>query len=241
LKADTLSPEEWERFVAELQVQSEEMRDKFTTIMCHTMVSLQRQEKLEEPGAMINNLKVLIKSSYKRLCTLFEEVTSVNDIFQKLANNWSFFDYELLSLIVNTYCQELRDELEQYKSDFGEYCRRRIVEVPAHMLTAKSTSKNTVTIKYEKEFYDITLNDIKHLQARLSRLLKTPLRLLEIEEGCTQLTFDAACTISPLTYKERRQLPDLKIQHLCIKNTNSKTVEYSEPGTHLETRIRPAE
>jgi hypothetical protein len=135
---------------------------------------------------------------------------TVNALFQKLASNWSFFDYELLGLIINAYCSKLKKKFRQYKHDLGEYCRRRIVEVPAHMLTAKATSKDTITIKYGKEFYDITLKDIKDLQVKLSRLLKTPLRLLEIEEGCTQLLFDAACTITPLTDEERCQLPNMK-------------------------------
>jgi hypothetical protein len=233
LKADTLSPEEKERLVAELKFQSEEMRNKFAVIVSHTMSSLQKQEKMEEPGAVCNNLKVLLKISYKHLCTLFEEGMNVNALFQKLASNWSFFDYELLGLIINAYCSKLKKKYRQYKHELEEYCRRRIVEVPAHMLDATSTSKNTVTIKYEKEFYAITLKDIKDLEVKLSRLLKTPLRLLEIEEGCTQLMFDTACTITPLTDKERHQFPDLKIQHLCIKNANCKS---SETGMYVGTR-----
>jgi hypothetical protein len=227
LKAETLSLEQKEELVAKLRVQSEAIQNKFAIIVDRTM------ESLEDQQISCQKLKALFKfSSYKSHCTLFEDGMSVIDLFLKLSDYWSFFDYELLTLIIERKCPKLRDELEQYISDLEEYCQRRIVEVPAHMLAAKSTSKNIVTIKYETEFYDITLNNIKHLQARLSLLLKTPLRLLEIEEGCTQLMFDAACTISPLTDKEKRQFPDLKIQRLCIKNPNCETVEYSETGMY---------
>jgi ribosome-associated toxin RatA of RatAB toxin-antitoxin module len=50
LKAETLSPEQREELVAELKVQSEEMQNKFATIVFRTMSSLQKQEKMEEPG-----------------------------------------------------------------------------------------------------------------------------------------------------------------------------------------------
>jgi hypothetical protein len=224
LKAETLSSEQREELVAELRVQSEAIQNKLI-IVDRTM------ESLEDQKISCQQLKALFKfSSYKSYCTLFEDGMSVNDLFFKLS---AFFDYELLTLIIERRCPGLGDELEQYKSDLGEYCLRRIVEVPAHMLTGKSTSKDTLTIKYEKEFYDITLNDIKHLQVRLSLLLKTPLRLLKIEEGCTELMFDAACTISPLTGKEWHHLLHMKIQRLCIRNAEC-VFEYSEPGTHVE-------
>jgi hypothetical protein len=227
LKAETLSPEQREDLVAELRVQSKAIQNKFAIIVDRTKTSLEDQD------ISCQNLKTLFKfSAYSSHCTLFEDGMSMNDLFLELSDYWSFFDYELLTLIVERRCPELGDKLEEYISDLKEYCRRRIIEVPAHMLDAKSTSKDTVTIKYEKEFYDITLNNIKDLQARLSLLLKTPLRLLEIEEGCTQLTFEAACTISPLTDKEKRQFPDLKIQRLCIKNPNCETVEYSRTGMY---------
>jgi hypothetical protein len=221
LDVKTLSSEQREELVANLRVQSKAIKNKFAIIVQRTITSLEKQEKACE------HLKALFKfSAYKSHCTLFEDEMSVIDLFCKLADYWSFFDYELLTLIIEGRCPKLRDELKQYISDLREYCRRRTVEVPAHMLTTKSTSKNTVTIIYEEKFSDITLNDIKDLQTRLSLLLETPLRLLEIEEGCTQLTFEAACTISPLTDKERRELfSDMKIQRLCIKNGNSVTIE----------------
>jgi hypothetical protein len=227
---NTVSTEQREELVAELRVQSEAIKNKFAIIVSRTLALLEKQEKPCE------HLKALFKlSSYNSYCTLFVDGMSVMDLFDELSDKWSFFDYELLTLIIEGRCPELRDELEQYKSDLKEYCQHRIVEVPAHMHTAKPTSTNTVTIKYEKEFYDITLKDIKLLQARLSWLLKKPLRLLEIEEGCTQLTFDAACTTTPLTDQERKALlfSDTKIQRLCIKNGNSEPLEYLKPGTYI--------
>jgi hypothetical protein len=225
LRADTLSTEEKERLMAELRVQSEEMQNNFAIIVSRVMASLEKNE------VTCQKLKATFKfSSYNRLCTLFEEGMGVDDIFLKLSDYWTFFDYELLTVIIKGRCPGLNDELEQYKSDLEVYCRRRIVEVPSHMIRAETIRKNTVYVKYEKEFYIITLTDIKKLEAKLSKLLKTPLRLLEIEEGCTQLVFDALHAVTLLYHEERCQLPGLKICRLCVENLNSEPEEYTAPG-----------
>jgi hypothetical protein len=203
LRKDTLSPGEQEGLEAELEFQSKEMKNKFASIACKTMVSLQKLEQQEEHGETCENLKVLIKHSYEHLCTLFEGEIRVNKLFMKLADHWSYFDYELLSLMINTYCgSELRRALEEYKSDLEKHCRCRSVDVPANVLKLKLICENTV----QKE--------IKYLEVKLSQLLKKPLRLLAIKEGCIQLVFGAL---------KNKENCELKVTVLIVRSLEVKT------------------
>ena len=183
---------------------------------------------LKENKRIAKDIKVLMKfSSAKELCDLFKEGMSINDLFLELGDYLSFFDYELLELIIKEYCSGLSTELEKYKSDLKEYCRRRIVEVPMHVIESKRTDKNVIHVKYEKEFCSITLNDIKVLEVRLAQLLETDLCLLGVEEGCTQLVLGSTHTITTLTDQQRDELVKMEILEFHMKNV------HFESKTHL--------
>jgi hypothetical protein len=210
LNADTLSTEEREELVARLKVQSKKLLDTFAVIEFKTLASLEKKKYVT-----CKKLKRLIKSSsYRSLCRLFKDSMTVDDLFEELSQHWSFLDYGLLKLIINTYCPELSGQLVRYMHDLEVYCRRRIVEVPTDMLEFKPTGKTTIYVKYEKDFFTTTLSSIKELEADLSVLLNTPLRLLEIKEGCIQLVFEA---LNPLIRKEHCQLPEMNISSLNIR------------------------
>ena len=222
LKSEDLSKEELEKLLAKLKLQSKEMQNKFASIVVKTIMSLNKNNKT------VQDLELLMKfSSAKGLCNLFEEGMSINDLFLKLGDYLSFFDYELLELIIKEYCSGLSTELEKYKSDLKEYCRRRIVEVPMNVIESKRTNENVIRVKYDKEFCSVTLNDIKDLEVRLAQLLEMDLCLLGVEEGCTQIVLVSTCFISPLTDQQKDKLIKMKLLEFHTKNV------HFESKTHL--------
>ena len=141
---------------------------------------------------------------------------SITKLFLALGDYWWFFDYELLSLIINRHCMELKPELELYITSFKEYCERRICEVPIDVFKERGDEYN-LYVKCDHNFDKNTLSDVKDIEGKLSDLLETELYLLGVEEGCVKLVFTNLCAItSPLTLKQMEELKELKVIHLIL-------------------------
>lgn len=157
------------------------------------------RESLEKQSMKCSDLSVLVRHSTKnRLFGLIQDSKSIAELFLRLADYWSFFDYEFLSLIIERHCQELKQDLKNYESSFIEYSKRRLCELPTDVFENRGDGQN-LYVQIDRNFDMITVEDIKKLEGRLSELLKTELYLLKIEEGCILLTFLNLCGVSTLT------------------------------------------
>ncbi len=219
LKTPNLSQEEKERLLARLKVESDELRDEFAILVHRTKMSLLNQCITGE------KLKGLIEwSRASRLVALFEKGLNMDELFSKLRNHISFFDCEFLSLIIKGLCPELKNDLDEYKAALKSYCLRRVVEVPADAFQKGDADTCKLFVKCDKSFEDIVLQDIKDLQSRLSKLLKTDLCLLQVEDGCTELVFDAMSPVFLLTKAQQNQLSAmgiLKVYNLLYQSTTA--------------------
>ena len=147
----------------------------------------------------------------------------ITELFLKLLKHYlSFFDYEFVGMIIERHCPELIDDLEAYKSALKIYCKRRVVEVPSNVFEREGADETCLFVKCDKAFESIILDDIKALESRLSNFLDTDLFLLRVDDGCTELVFDAMCPIPPLTQSQRCQLTEmgiLKLHSVHFQNT----------------------
>ena len=147
---------------------------------------------------------------------LFSKEKNLDEIF-KSENNWcSFFDYEVLEVIILTHCSELKDEVEEYIADFKAYCNRRIFEAPTKF-TATSNTKFILRVKLDKEFNAITVNQLKELEIRLKNLIKLHLNLLRFENGCIVLAFESLNEeddMLPFTDEVRKELFEMYVLKL---------------------------
>lgn len=231
LKTESLSEEEMERLLGRLKFQSHRMQDKFAILVDKTIESLVRQKKTSD------DLKPLIKFSHaNKLSSLFGEGKSIHSLFLMLGDILSFFDYEFLGLIIKRCCQELTSDLEVYKSELRQYCSRRIIEVPEHIINSRKANESSLFVKCDKSFDDITLNDIKDLELRLSDLLMADLYLLGVENGCTQLVFDITTPITPLTNQQKEQLTVMKVLKLYTRDANYYDSSSGQPGVSTQAR-----
>ena len=134
---------------------------------------------------------------------------------------WSFFNYDLLALIIRRHCPELLPNLENYISEFKKYCQRRLCEVPADIFESRSDEKNNLYVKLDHYFDKITAKEAKDLERRLSKLLATELYLLRIEEGCVQLVFSSLCDLKQtflLSAQQKAELSQMKILQLYYED-----------------------
>ena len=185
------------------------------------------REMLIKQNIKCEDLKMLIKCPFNKLLKLFENEMSIDDLFLKLYDHLSFFDYNFFSLIIKRYCAELTQDLDIYVSDLKLYCRRRVVEVPADVFREKDADESSLFVKCDKSFESVILEDVFSLESRLSRLLGVDLFLLRVNDGCTELVFDAMCPVFPLTKPQREQLAEMGVLKLYSLHYASDKTSFS--------------
>ena len=221
LKTEGLSEEKKQRLLGRLKVESGVMQDKFAILVDRA------RESLVKKNVSSGDLKILVKCSQaSTLHSIFTEVNSINTLFEKLCDYWSFFDYELVSLIIKRHCKELLSDLDVYKSELKKYCCRRIIEVPTDIFASMNADKNSLFVKCDITFDTMTLEQVKDLESRLSVLLDSDLYLLQIKEGCTLFIFNSLCPISTLTSAQKEELANMQVVILYCDS-----VYYQSPGS----------
>ena len=181
-----MSEGERARLIAQLQVESNEMQDKFAMLVDKTREELERQNKTGQ------DFQVLVKHCHKsKLYHIFQKHNSIKTIFLKLSDYWSFFDYEFLGMIISHYCQSLIANLDSYIEHFKAYCQRRLCEIPIDVFKTKQAHKNNLYIKCDENFEEFKLIDLKTIEIKLSKLLDKELYILRIDEGCIEVVFNS--------------------------------------------------
>ena len=212
-----MTMEERERLIGRLKLESGKMKNKFAILVDKARASLQQQ------NISANDLKVLITHSDRNeLVNLFKKKKnskSIPDLFCALRNYWSFFDYKLLSLIIERHCPELMSELDAYEDNFRTFCRRRLCEIPKDIFKTKKVHKNNLYVKYNQKVDQMKLETAKELELKLSELLEIELYLLEVQEGCVELVFHSLCDLDeniPLRRYQQLQLIKMEVIQLRI-------------------------
>ena len=193
-------------------MQSDKMMKKFALVVDGARKSLEKQKLTSK------DLQVLIRHGTKnKLYDVFKKKRTIHKLFLKMADYWSFFDYEFLSLIIDGFCTELQADMARYELDFKEYCQHRLCEIPADVFQTRPNEKNNLYVKCDHYFDKITLKEAKALELRLSELLDAELYLLRVKEGCVQLVFGSLCDLNtkfPLNHLQKKGLYEMKILHL---------------------------
>lgn len=238
LKTTNLSKDEKERLFARLNMESGNMQDEFALLVDRTRESLERQKKA------CSDLVVLVShSKNNKLVRLFEESTSITELFKKLCSCWSFFNYKFLEVIIKGHCSDLKIELSKYITSFKKYCKRRICEVPVNVFNSNAKVEHKLYVKCDKKFDKNTLEDVEELECQLSHLLETELYLLGIEEGCLKLIFNDLCTIAtPLSPKQVDELQRLGILRLYNESFDTGMLDLSTeiPEHYPQIKIHKA-
>lgn len=175
---------------ARLKGESKEMLAKFSTLVTHT-VKLFGDKKgttIEDLILSIHHLRghesdksTLIKD-LKRL-----KKEDVQEALLIMSDYWSFYDHELLSVIIKTFgSPELKFEHGEYVIELTRYCKRRLCEVHPSSKEKGIAHPKNVTIVLD-EIFNIPLRYGNAIIRKLSRLLYPSFRLVGFEHvslGC---------------------------------------------------------
>ena len=160
---------------------------KFAVLVSNTLQSLKAHK------VSLQDLKLVIKTylSENEVLRLFANAESLNNMFSEhLFNYWSFFDYELLAVIIESCCMELKSKLDAYIATFNEYCKRRCSEVPTSFMSkAEGEQYFTLTVKLSKELDQVKMEDVKELERKLKLFTKRDFSLSRFKDGCIELVF----------------------------------------------------
>ena len=175
---------------------------KFAVLVGDTLKSLEAQ------SVTLEKLKVVITaylSGNKNLMLkLFEDVKSLDQLFMQ--GYWSFFDYELIAVIIESLCKELKPNLAEYVAIFNEYCKRRCSEVPT-CFNSKIAGKKyyTLTVKLSKELDQMRMDDVKELERQLKGITEQDFVLSHFKDGCIELIF--------ISLSEEGDIPAISAEH----------------------------
>ena len=178
------------------------------------MQSLKQQHV--NPTDLCSLIKVYVPENHE----IFNYLgTEENKLFDQ-NYHWSFFDYEFLALIIDSYCPELEEKLTDYITTFKSYCRRNISEVPTDFTSVKGRHF-TIRAKIGKEFSNSTVDDIKKLETRLRKILNINLSIAKFEPGSIILVFislNEESDMIPLSEEEKHELFGLGVIKLYSDN-----------------------
>ena len=143
------------------------------------------------------------------------------------------FDYKILSIIIEGLCENLKQDLHEYESDFKKYCYRRLSEVPVDILSEGIHNKdhNYLNIKFDPpDGFFTSVKNIARQNKLLSKFLDTNVRLCKFEDGCINFVY-----ISLHEFDDTFSLSDEQKQNLSsigILKMYSKTKVFYDMTTY---------
>ncbi len=210
-----LSTDERQALEARLVAETEQMRSEFTILLGKTVNSLEKR------GIKTEHLMLIFRRHYKGLYRRLNRRDSIALIFTKADDYWSFFEYEVLAIIINVHgSTDDKRNIDHYIEQLREYCKRRICEVPLRAFKKKSDKREELYLKVERSL-DYPMKKLKKLEYRLSHILSHNLHLVNIKRGCLELTFVCGVEfkdIFPLSESQRRELDNCDVLKLYSKS-----------------------
>ena len=187
LEITELTEEQKDKLIQRLTLESDEIKAKFAILVSRTTKSLEKNH------VSVDNLKITLKNlGLNELVEKLHDESDLNKALIKASDYWSFFEYETVTSIISSYCKDdddLQQEVESYISSFKIYCQRRLCEVPIDNFETEMHKKTMKLYVKMDETFNISLNEVKKIEAKLSVLLDTDLYLCKVEEGCIELIF----------------------------------------------------
>ena len=159
------------------------------------------------------------KSSLPDYLEQLEKADSVRTILRVIKPHYSFFNYEIIRLIIKKSDLLTNDgaekELEIYDKKFHDYCKHRVYECPP-VYSERLQSHATIHLKWDKSIYDdFTVDGVLDFMFRLIRLLDvnpSNFDIISVDIGCVQILYQLprylVSRVFPLTLRQEILLHD---------------------------------
>ena len=222
LKTPDLSDAQREKLMRQLKNETDEMEERFAVLIGRTLLSLKKYEV--SIGELKSLLKQLNAPKKSKLFNKLKKVTDINRAFEVLHRFWSFFDYEILGVIIRKFCYDINQDFEEYVSKFKKFCDRRVCEVPDDSYSTKlseSDEKKNLHIQIDQTFINelerLKMVDLKDVTDTLGKILNTNLRILKIRD--TSIIFTFRCLheleeLFPLSSAQKEKLQEIGVRSI---------------------------
>ena len=231
-----LKKEEEAALLTRLYEDLERVKSSFSLLVTKTLQSLKAQ------NLDFLELKSLVRSycmPKSKISKLFSKKITLNELFIKLNDYWSFFDYELLALFISAYCTELDKEKNEYIATFNAYCNRKVSEAPTDFKSKTRGIHFTIKVKIGGDFDHVSLEELKKLQATLRKVTKLDLSLLEVSEGCIVVVFESFTEEDSLQLSEKEKNELFKMGVLKLYDNNNYVYFECQDSARRLTPILP--
>ena len=225
LKDTDMKSEEYEKLKIRLYSESCALMEKFVHLFTSFFQSMSdRQVPIKK---IISNLKAFgaFTPIYKgenqpllkdELSKLKLETADMDDIMSTVTDYCSFFNYRLLSFLVEKHgTSDDKEQLEKYEKEFSDYAQRRVFECPSEFGDINKKFANLV-VKLDDHYEQCTTKQLWLLEADLCKIFGvTNLNLRLLRPGCLQLTFQLPFfvqeAIFPLSKEQEEKLLALHV------------------------------
>ena len=241
-----LSIIELRRVKWKLRKASKNIVRKFASLERNTISMLKEKEvPLDEVKNYALTLGVMHNESvYKDQPLLLQErarIETVKDfgsLFLILKGYYSWFSFSIIEDLREDFlfCAATGNDqiMDKYKSDFFDYCRRRIFECPKSMFSSPhSEGLVPLSLKVDENFNMYSLNCVKEFQVSISEILglsKHTLQLCDVTDGCVTVIFRIPSWLGDVIIISSEQ--QQKLGHVRVKQLQVAT------RTLYEVRVR---
>ena len=253
LKTPELSDEARKNFIGRLLQKTEDMEHLFAEMMFKARKTLEAKNiPLKDLLAVLTPIKSAtvqtkdtIRKSWRAELTT---ATDIADVFTVLEPFVSFFNHEIIEQVIKCFgSEDDRQRLVHYKQKFTEFCILSVCECPNDIYGTKTEKDGIVTVKLGDDFQQYTLKAMNKFRHKLCNILgvsEYDLRLIHVEDGCTQLHFavylELLVELFPLSEEQKAKLNEEGVILLKWKTDkdNHENIEVSSTTIAMNT-IKP--
>ena len=172
-----------------LMFESKQIMLKFQHIVFVAQKSLMRQgvtvKELLSVLTILETLDPVKREPMSPNC--YREVMAADTIpkiFMALSNYFSFFNYDIIELIVDELgTHEDKQELQKYKDKFQLYAERRVYQCLPQFGPVSETGQTNIIFLADAYYESYTVQELRGFQHRLSEILHISSRVLHLEKG----------------------------------------------------------
>ena len=224
LKVDHLEEEEKKRLMGRLEMESEDIRYEFVSLVVRTIESL--SINCRDISSLKTSLDILKIPGIEK-CD-----DKVNELLSKTFKHCSFFSYGILKSVISNFgTSHDKERLTKYESKFKVYCQRRLCEVPVDTKDPSIQNETKIYILTDNIF-DVPAKKVYKLESKLKKILKVPVYLQqEMKPGSVALiffTFHGLDEIFPLNEEQIDQLKGTGILKIFYSKTIGMCVANSK-------------
>lgn len=158
---------------------------------------------------------------------LVKGCSDLSEVFAAISKYVSFFNYRLVrSLALKFGSNVIKKKLKIYMMKFQEYAKGRLCECPRDLFGDVESLEKTYVIKVENDIQTLTVEELQKLEYEMNKILgQKLLRLLNVKDGCVELTFRTFQDEKFSVTKEQKQ---------ALRNLGVLHISYGDKSTNLE-------